>query len=56
MGDIIQMFHQGRVFLSGSDALRFLWRFNENLPVDTYHMNVHLLGDTDSPSCLNWAL
>ena len=26
------------------------------LPVDTYHMNVHLFGKTDSPSCLNWAL
>ena len=42
--------------LSDCDALRFLWRFNENLPADIYHINVHLFGKTDSPSCPNSAL
>ena len=56
MGDITQMFHQVRVLPSDRNALRFLWHFNENLPVDTYHMNVHLFSKTDSPSCSNWAL
>ena len=54
MGDITQMFYQVRVLPSDRDALRFLWRFNENLPLDTYHINVHLLGKIDSPSCSNW--
>ena len=56
MGDITQTFHQLRVLPSDCDTLRFLWRFNEFLSVDTYHMNVHLFGKTDSPSCSNWAL
>ena len=30
--------------------------FYQDLPVDTYHINVHLFGKTDSPSCLNWAV
>ena len=34
-GDIIQMFLQVRVLPSDCDALRSLWCFNENLPVDT---------------------
>ena len=42
--------------ISDHDMLRFLWHFNKNLPVDTYHMNVHLFGKTDSASCFNWAL
>ena len=39
------MFHQVQVLPSDRDALRrFLWSFNENLPVNLpYHMNVHLL-------------
>ena len=45
IGDISQMFHLVQVLPSDSDALRrFLWSFNENLPVNLpYHMNVHLL-------------
>ena len=50
------MFHLVRVLPSDRDALRFLWLFNENLPVDTYHINVHLFGKTDCLSCSNWAL
>ena len=56
MGDVTQMFHQVRVLPSDRDALRFLRHFNENFPVDTYHMNVHLFGKTNSTSCSNWAL
>ena len=56
MGDITQIFYQVRVLPSDGNALRFLWHINENLPVDTYHMNVHLFGKTNSTSCSNWAL
>ena len=56
MVDITQMFHQVWVLPSDRDARRFLWRFNENLLVDTYHMNPHLFGKTDCASCSNWAL
>ena len=56
MDDITQMFLQVRVLPSDHDALGFLWCFRENLLVDTYYMNVHLLGKTDSPNCWNCAL
>ena len=56
MGDITQMFHQVQVLPADRDALRFLWRFSNDSPLDTYKINVHLFGKTDSFRCSNWAL
>ena len=50
------MFLQVQVLPANRDALRFLWRFSKNSPIDIYKMNVHLFGKTDSPCCSNWAL
>ena len=50
------MFHQVQVLPADGDALRFLWRFSKNSSIDTYKMNVHLFGKTDSLCCTNWAL
>ena len=50
------MFHQVQVLPADRDALRFLWRFLKNSSIDTYKMNVHLFGKTDSLCCTNWAL
>ena len=56
IGDIAQIFHEVQVLPANRDALRFLWRFSKDSPIDTYKMNVHLFGKTDSPCCSNWAL
>ena len=56
IGDIAQMFHEVQVLPANRDALRFLWRFSKDSPIDTYKMNVHLFRKTDSPCCSNWAL
>ena len=48
------MFHQVRVRLKGTDALRFLWR--ENPYINDYVMSVHIFGKVDSPCCPNRAL
>ena len=50
------MFHQVQVLPADRDALRFLWCFSKDSPIDTYKMNVHLFGKTDSPCCSNWVL
>ena len=44
------------VLPTNRDALRFLWRFSMKSSIDTYKINVHLFGKTNSPYCLNWAL
>jgi hypothetical protein len=51
--DVEGMFHQVRVPESDSDALRFLWKENIDVPgpPDTYKMVVHIFGATDSYVC-----
>ena len=56
IGDINQMFHQVQVLPTDRDALRFLFRFSKDVPIDTYKMNAHLVGKADSVCCSNWAL
>ena len=56
VGDIEQMFHQIKVPQHDSDALRFVWRENTNLPINEYMMTVHVFGKVDSPCCANWIL
>ena len=53
---VTKIFHQVQVLPADREALRFLWRFSKESPIDTYKMNVHLFGKTDSPCCSNWAL
>ena len=55
-GDIEQMFHQISVSPKDRDALRFLWKENNNEVVGDYKMNVHLFGKNDSPYVANFAL
>ena len=50
------MFRQVQVLPAYRDALRFLWRFPKDSPIDIYKMNVHLFGKTDSSCCSSWAL
>ena len=50
------MFHQVQVLPADREACRFLWCFSKDSPIDTYKINVHLFGKTDSPCCSNWAL
>ena len=35
IGDVTKMFHQVQVLPADADALRFLWRFSKNSPIDT---------------------
>ncbi|XP_068735428.1 uncharacterized protein [Montipora capricornis] len=52
------MFHQVKVDPLDSDALRFLWRPNDDIsaqPIE-YQMEVHLFGSTSSPSCANFCI
>ena len=55
-GDIEQMFRQISVSPKDRDALRFLWKENNNEVVGDYKMNVHLFGKNDSPYVANFAL
>ena len=50
------MFHQISVSPKDRDALRFLWKENNNEVVGDYKMNVHLFGKNDSPYVANFAL
>ena len=34
-----QIFHKVQALLADRDALRFLWRFSKDSPIDTYKMN-----------------
>jgi len=56
ISDVEKMFHQVRVVPSDTDALRFLWRPEENGEVKDFKMLVHLFGKKDSPCIANWAL
>ena len=58
VSDIEAMFHQVRVDPKDYDALRFLWWPDDDLskqPIE-YRMEVHLFGNTSSPSCANFSL
>ena len=58
MADMEAMFHQVRIKLDYSNALRFLWWPNGDLnakPLE-FMMTVHLFGGVSSPSCANFAL
>ena len=50
------MFHQVRVRLKDTDALRFLWRANPQDDIKDYVMLAQIFGKVDSPSCANWLL
>ena len=50
------MYHQVKVPLVETDALRYLWRDNPAEGFSQYAMLVHVFGKVDSPSCSNWAL
>ena len=39
-----------------TDALRFVWREQEDSDIEDYAMTVHLFRKVDSPCCANWAL
>ena len=47
------MYHQVKVPLVETDALRFLWRDNPAESFSQYAMLVHVFGKVDSPSCSN---
>ena len=56
--EIEVMFHQVMVEPKDADALRFIWRPDDDLskqPVE-YRMRVHLFGSTSSPSCASFGL
>ena len=48
IADIEKMFHQVRVRLKDTDALRFLWRANPQDDIKDYVMLVHTFGKVDS--------
>jgi hypothetical protein len=58
MADIESMFHQVNVRREDCDALRFLWRPENDLNSESeeFQMLVHLFGATSSPSCANFEL
>ena len=49
IADIEKMFHQVRVRLKDTDALRFLWRANPQDDIKDYVMLVHIFGEVYSP-------
>ncbi|XP_055957967.1 uncharacterized protein LOC126823725 isoform X1 [Patella vulgata] len=58
VADVEGMFHQVRVPVRDTDALRFLWKEDilQPGPPDVYKMKVHIFGAVDSPSCANYAI
>jgi hypothetical protein len=58
MADVEAMFHQVRVRPEDCDALRFLWRPENDLnrEPEEYQMLVHLFGGVSSPTCAKFAL
>ena len=53
---IEKMFHQVRVRLKDIDVLHSLWKANSQDYTKAYVMLVHIFGNADSSSCVNWVL
>lgn len=53
---IEKMFHHVRVRLKDIDVLHFLWKANSQDYTKAYVMLVHIFGNADSSSCVNWVL
>ena len=56
MANIQNMFHQVNVCRKDVDAMRFVWRDNQEQFSSDFSMLVHIFRKIDSPSCANWVL
>ena len=57
MLDIQNMFYQVNIYSKDVNAMRFIWRENQEQPISSaFCTSVHFFGRMDSHSCAYWAL
>ena len=56
MTDIQNMFLQVNICSKDVDAMRFVWRNNQEQLISDFCMLVYIFGKIDSPSFANWVV
>ena len=56
MTDIQNMFLQVNICSKDVDAMRFVWRNNQEQLISDFCMLVHIFGKIDSPLFANWVV